>query len=400
LRDAQTNPALVALADQLVMLTVTAQTWTIAPISLEDAQAYWAAHAPTPVTLPAPALSITGLADIATVTPDPTGSQTLAGNLQAAMTAYGGKAAHYAVLFNTPGIPIRTAFAIPIFYYDQFMRQNGFYTRVDTLLADPAFTSDPGTRDAALAQLRADMIAAPVDEGLQAQLLAKVAAQYSTVGKLKFRSSSNSEDIAGFPCAGCYDSYSGKVTSLPDMLTAIRSVWASVWAFRAFELRAYYGVDHKSVGMAVLSHQSFPDEAANGVAITANPYDASGVDPAFYVNVQRGDDVEVVSPPPGVSSDQFLYYFSQPNQPISFIAHSSLVAAGTTVLTTAQTYELGQALALLHARFSMAYGPAAGNTGWYAMDVEFKFDNEDDPSQPPRCYIKQARPYADPNGGP
>jgi len=134
------------------------------------------------------------------------------------------------------------------------------------------------------------------------------------------------------------------------------------------------------------------------VAITANPFDASGLDPAFYVNVQLGGDVEVVSPPPGVTSDQFLYYFTQPNQPISFIAHSSLVASGQTVLTAAQTYELGKALALLHDRFSPAYGPAAGNNGWYAMDVEFKFDSSDAPDQAPRCFVKQARPYADPTG--
>jgi hypothetical protein len=182
------------------------------------------------------------------------------------------------------------------------------------------------------------------------------------------------------------------------MEEAIKQTYASVWTFRAFELRTYYGVAHDSVGMAILAHENFPAEAANGVVVTANPFDASGLDPAYYINVQLGGDVEVVSPPPGVSSDQFLYYFTQPNQPISFIAHSSLTSPGVHVLTTAQTYELGQALQLLHDRFSAAYGPGAGNHGWYAMDVEFKFDNEDDPQNPPHCYIKQARPFADPTG--
>ena len=399
LRDALSNAQIAALQDQLAKLTTTAEGWTIEPISAADAQAYWAAHAPAPVTLPVPDLSVTTLADIADVTPDPTGDQTLLGNLQAAMKVYGGKAAHYSVLYRTAGVPIRNAFAIPISYYHQFMTANGFYDRVAQLIADPTFASDPATRDVQLAQLRADIIAAPLPDALTSALAAKVAAGYSGVTKLKFRSSSNSEDISGFPCAGCYDSFAGKTADPADMAEAIRQTYASVWTFRAFELRNYYGVAHDSVGMALLVHQNFPNEAANGVAITANPFDASGLDPALYVNVQLGGDVEVVSPPPGVTSDQFLYYFSQPNQPISFIAHSSLVASGQTVLTTSQTYELGQALSLIHDRFSAAYGPGAGNNGWYAMDIEFKFDNEDDPSKPPRCFIKQARPYADPNGG-
>ncbi|EYF01638.1 hypothetical protein [Chondromyces apiculatus] len=31
--------------------------------------------------------------------------------------------------------------------------------------------------------------------------------------------------------------------------------------------------------------------------------------------------------------------------------------------------------------------------GWYAMDVEFKFDDDAAPDLPPTLYIKQARPY-------
>lgn len=397
LRNALSNPDLLAHQDQLVKLTTTAEDWAVEAISAEDAQAYWDAHKPTPVTLPVPDLTITTVADIQHITPDPTGAQTLLGNLQTAMRGYGGKSAHYSVLFNTPGVPIRKAFGVPIYYYAKFMTDNGFYTRVEQLLNDPTFASDPATRDAALATLRADMVAAPLPAALITAIQAKIDGDYASVKKLKFRSSSNSEDISGFPCAGCYDSFSGKTADPTSWQEAIKETFASVWTFRAFELRSYYGVSHTSVGMALLVHESFPDEAANGVAVTANPFDASGLDPAYYVNVQLGGDVEVVSPPPGVTSDQFLYYFTQPNQPISFIAHSSLVASGN-VLTTAQTYELGAALELLHDRFNAAYGTGVGNTGWYAMDVEFKFDNSDDTSKAPHCYIKQARPYADPTG--
>ncbi|HEY4059459.1 MAG TPA: PEP/pyruvate-binding domain-containing protein [Kofleriaceae bacterium] len=399
LRDAVTNPQLLALKDQLAKLTTTPEGWTIEPISADDAQAYWDAHAPAPVTLPTPDLTVTTLASITDVTPDPTGTQTLLGNLQKAMTAYGGKAAHYSTLYKTPGVPIRNAFAIPVFYYNEFMTQNGFYTRVQNLLADSSFKTNATVREQQLTQLRDDMISATLPADLVTALQSKIAEPaYAAIPKFKFRSSSNSEDVSGFPCAGCYDSFGGKRDDLDDMETAIKQTYASVWTFRGFELRSYYGVAHDAVGMSILVHENFPDEASNGVAITANPFDAAGLDPAFYINVQLGGDVEVVAPPPGVTSDQFLYYFSQPNQPISFIAHSSLTG-GANVMTTEQTYELGQAMQALHDRFSAAYGPGAGNNGWYAMDIEFKFDNTDDPSKPPHCYIKQARPYADPTGG-
>jgi hypothetical protein len=337
------------------------------------------------------------LRDIDEVTPEPAVATELRAAIKAAVAAYGGKAAQYSILHRTADVPIRDAFAVPLFYYVQFMTDNGFFARLDALLVDPAFATSPAARDAALATLRADILATPLDPAFVAALQVKIA-EYAVPGvvKLRFRSSSNSEDLDGFPCAGCYNSYSGKVADLVDMEDAIRKVYADVWQFRTFEERSYYGVDHKAVGMALLVHQNYSDEEANGVAVTANPFDASGLDPAFYVNVQQGGDVEVVSPPSGVSSDQILYYFAQPNQPVTYLSHSSLVASGASVLTAVQLHELGVALAAIHARFSSAYGPASGNLGWYAMDVEFKFDDEENPGQPATLYIKQARPYPDP----
>ena len=145
--------------------------------------------------------------------------------------------------------------------------------------------------------------------------------------------------------------------------------------------------------MALLVHHNFAQEEANGVAVTANPFDPSGLVPGLYINVQWGGGAEVVDPPPGITSDEFIYQFTYPGQPIIFISHSNLVLDGTTVLTPAQTYELGSALDLIHRRFSPAFGPLAGNNGWYAMDCEFKFDDEANPGAPATLYMKQARPY-------
>ncbi len=109
--------------------------------------------------------------------------------------------------------------------------------------------------------------------------------------------------------------------------------------------------------MALLVHHNFPDEEANGVAVTNNPFDSTGLDPAFYVNVQFGGDVEVVAPPSGVTNDAYLQFFSAPNQPVSYLTHSSLVPAGTTVLSPTQVHELGVALDAIHKRFSPPMAP-------------------------------------------
>ncbi|MET0389202.1 MAG: PEP/pyruvate-binding domain-containing protein [Polyangiales bacterium] len=391
LRDAMQNEQLRALDGKLVSLTVGSSEWSVSEATQAEADAFWQAHRPTPVTLPALNLEVTDLRDIEAVTPESNGVS-LRDALKTAVDAFGGKAAHYSILTKTDDVPIRKAFAVPVYYYDQFMKQNGFFDRLDALLADTTFTTDAATRDAKLAEFRAAMQEAPVDAGFQALLKAKLETDYPGQ-RMRFRTSTNSEDLEGFPCAGCYESHTGDPSAWEDVLDAIRETWASIWLFRTFEERSYYGVDHKSVGMALLVHQHFPDEEANGVAITNNPYDQAGLEPAFFVNVQWGGDAEVVHPPAGIVSDQLLYYFDNPNQPITYLSHSNLVEDGETVLTNRQIHELGEALSAIHARFSPAYGPASGNTGWYAMDVEFKFDDDAAKGEAATLYVKQARPY-------
>jgi hypothetical protein len=208
---------------------------------------------------------------------------------------------------------------------------------------------------------------------------------------MRFRSSTNAEDLDGFTGAGLYTSKSGDPNDpLSPVADAIREVWSSVWYFRAFEERSYRSIDHQAVGMALLVHRSFPDEEANGVALTDNPFDKSGLDPAFYINVQKGDE-SVVLPPPGISTDSLLYYYGQSGQPTSYLSHSNLIAEGETVLSRTQVRELGEALILIRDFFAPAYGPGPSSTAWWAMDVEFKFDGE--PGEVPALYVKQARPF-------
>jgi hypothetical protein len=128
------------------------------------------------------------------------------------------------------------------------------------------------------------------------------------------------------------------------------------------------------------------------VALTNNPFDPRGLEPAFYVNVQVRE-FSVVQPEPGTTTESFLYFFDLQSQPVSYLSRSNLVADGERVLSSSQLLELGVALDAIRTHFSAAYAPTVGaENPWWAMDVEFKFDGEPGEESPP-LFVKQARPY-------
>lgn len=396
LRNARMNPKLRALEGKWAKLTVTGGSWDAVEATQKDADDWTAAHKPMPITLPAIDLSVKDLRDVKQLV-DETGPGTLRDQISKAIAAFGTKASNYGVLANTPNVPVRPAFGVPAFYYDQFMRENHFYERIDTMLADATFKSDAAVRDKKLEELRNDMIqgsGVTINADFQAALKAKLEKDFPGQ-TMRFRTSTNAEDLDGFPCAGCYESFTGDPTNWEgSLLRAIRKAWAGIWYFRTFEERSYHSIDHKTVAMSLLVHHNFPAEEANGVASTANPYDPTGSEPGFYINVQYGGDAEVVHPPPGVTSDQLIYFYDQSTVTPSYLAHSNLtVPPGSHVLTDAQLQELGAALSAIHTRFRPAYGPGVGISDWYAMDVEFKFDDEGSTDGKVHLWVKQARPY-------
>ncbi len=385
LRGAFQNPALRALEGQWVRFGVASEGYTVAAVSADEADAWWEANKPQSVQVPGLDREVVELTDIeAVLAPD---HPDLKDSVKVATRAFGGKAAHYAALSQIEGLPVPKAFAVPVHFYLQFMEDNGFTARVEALLEDRDFQQDPAYRDQALGQLREDMKAAPLDPAFEAALIAKLQRDYPNI-RMRFRSSTNAEDLDGFTGAGLYISKSADLND-PErpVADAVRKVWASVWFFRAFEERSYRSIDHLSVAMALLVHRSFPDEEANGVALTNNPFDRTGLDPAFYINVQVGE-TSVVLPPAGVTADSFLYYFDRAEQPVTYLSNSSLTLGGQPVLNPNQRFQLGQALDRIRQAFAPAYGT---NGNWWAMDVEFKFDGL--PGEEPALFVKQARPY-------
>ena len=377
LRGAFDDEELRALEGKWVELTVGATEWSMSEVSKEEADEWWEENKPDPLVvtpLDTETTAFTPIRDIVDLEED------LSDQISANVPTFGGKATNFSVLAQIgDDVPTPEAFAIPMAHYNAFMEANGFWDEVDVMLADEAFQTSGVVRKERLEQLRDDIKDAPVDEQLVADITDYLNTNYPDT-RVRMRSSTNAEDISGFNGAGLYTSKSADPNDDDYPIEdALRKVWASTWSLRAFEERSYYSIEHRDIGMALLCHRSFPDEEANGVAITRNIFDSSGLEPAFYINVQYGE-ASVVLPEAGVTADRFLYYFNMPGSPVVYLATSSLT--DEPVLSDGHIYDLGKALDAIHAFYMEAYG---GDIT-YAMDVEFKIDEA-------QLWVKQARPY-------
>ncbi|HEX3695717.1 MAG TPA: PEP/pyruvate-binding domain-containing protein [Polyangia bacterium] len=429
LRSALTNPTLLQYQNQWVQFTVGPSSWSATPVSDAFAQQWWADNKPTPVTLPVADFSVTAMTDVQDlVIEDPKHPELLGPEIATATRAFGSKGSNYGVLANTGvdaggnvislgkdatgatlndpekavyRVPVRPAFVIPLYWYHQFFVENGFYDQVDAMLADESFVNDSAKRTQVLTDFMNQIIAAPLSQAFSDTLRAKLEAAGIAGKTVRFRSSTNAEDLDAFPCAGCYDSKTGDPADWTgSLLVAVKEAWASAWKPRTFDERTQHSIDHKTVAMGLLVHENFanPSEYANGVTLTANPFEPSGLEPAFFLNYQQGGQYDVVEPAAGITSDEIVYYwYNLPDQPTTYLAHSNIVLPTQTVLNAAQLNVLGTALDTIHKRFSYAYGPLAAtpNKGFYAVDDESKFLCTADPTE--KTFVPTNCNYADPS---
>ena len=216
----------------------------------------------------------------------------LSAQRKASIIAFGGKSANLGEVMNgrLPGIVVPNGFTIPFYYYDEFMQHNKFDQEIYGLLNDQKFVHDPAYRREKLSAMRERIKSGEFDPDLRDEILKKVSAEY--VGKGLFvRSSSNAEDLPNFSGAGLY-------TTVPNvrgdgaLIDAIRTVWASLWNFEAYEARERSNVDHSKVYMAVLLQEGINSESS-GVMITTDPFDKEN-NGAIYISAKRGLGIKVV----------------------------------------------------------------------------------------------------------
>ncbi|MBA3514882.1 MAG: PEP/pyruvate-binding domain-containing protein [Pyrinomonadaceae bacterium] len=206
--------------------------------------------------------------------------------------AYGGKSANLGEMMQArlPGIIVPNGFTIPFFYYDQFILENNFDETIGEIMNEQKFIHDPSYRRARLKDLREQIQRGRINEHLRSAVLRVVRAQYSGKG-LFARSSSNSEDLPKFSGAGIHSSVPN-VKGDQQLLEAIKTVWASLWNFEAYEARERAGIDHAKVYMAVLIQEGINADSA-GVMLTTDPYDRENKK-AYYISAKRGLGIKVV----------------------------------------------------------------------------------------------------------
>jgi hypothetical protein len=206
--------------------------------------------------------------------------------------AYGAKSANLGELIHArlPGVTVPAGFTIPFFYYDQFLKENKLDNAIGEMLNDQKFVHDPTYRRAYLTRMREQFQQGIVNAQLRFDVLRRLHAEFPGRGVFA-RSSTNSEDLPNFNGAGLYTSVPNARTDA-QLMEAIKTVWASVWNFEAYEARERAGVPHTEIYMAVLIQEGINSESS-GVMITANPYDREDKN-AIYISAKRGLGIKVV----------------------------------------------------------------------------------------------------------
>ena len=322
-------------------------------------------------------------------------------------TAYGVKAANVAEL-TTLSLPDGTTpvgYAVPFYFYDEFMKQatiakeatlgkksgpdeekivlaagTTLASAVTQMLAHPYFHSDTDVQEEMLDDLREEIRDAASPKFITDALTA-MHATYPDGQSLRYRSSTNNEDLPNFNGAGLYSSK----TQDPDETTAdgidksIKAVWASLWNHRAFLERDFHRIDHTTVYMGVLVHPNYSDETVNGVAVSYDPITFQ--DNAYYVNSQVGEDL--VTNPEAYSQPEQLLLNSAGAATV--LSRSNLATSTQPLMTEAQMRQLRSNLDTIHNHFKTLYGVQDGDD--FAIEIEFKITAAN------QLAIKQARPW-------
>ena len=356
------------LIGSYVRYTVTEDGYSISEATRAEVNAHHAALRPAHAQTPQRDLSVTAITSLGEVGFDD-------------WDAFGVKAANVAVLgtleFSEGTVP--DGFAIPFYFYDEFMKHNDFYDDIDEMLADADFQTDFDTQAKELKKLRKDIQDGETPAWI-VEALTTMNDSFDEGINRRYRSSTNNEDLPGFSGAGLYSSKSQKPSEdEEDLAKSLKEVYASLWNFRAFVERDFHRIDHKATAMGILVHPSYQDELVNGVAVSIDP--AYGTEGTYYVNSQVGEDL-VTNPEAHSAPEELLL---RPDGSYIVIATSNKVSAGQLLMTDAQLQQLRRDLTVIHTEFKKLYQPAADDP--FAMEIEFKITSEN------KLAIKQARPW-------
>ena len=357
------------LMDGYVHYAVTDDGYTIRAATQAEVEEHYAASRPAETQTPERDLSVTSITALSEIGFDD-------------WDAFGVKAANVAVLgrLGFPEGTVPDGFAIPFYFYDEFMNHNDLYDDVREMLADEDFQTDYETKVDELKKLRKKIKKAETPQWI-ATALTEMHGTYPEGTSLRYRSSTNNEDLPGFNGAGLYDSKTQhpEETEEDGISKSLKQVYASLWNFRAFIERDFHRVDHMAAAMGVLVHPNYSDELVNGVAVSADP--AYGTEGTYYLNSQVGEDL-VTNPEAHSVPEEVLLYEGDRYDVVSL---SNQVTQGQLLMTDDQLRQLRRHLKAIHEEFEELYG--VEDDEQFAIEIEFKITSDN------VLAIKQARPW-------
>ena len=367
--DALDDEVISGLIDSHVHYAVTDSGYTIRAATQEEVDEHYDASRPADTQTPQRDLSVTSITPLSEIGFDD-------------WESFGVKAANVAVLgaLELPDGTVPDGFAVPFHFYDEFMKHNGLYDEIREMLEDPDFQTDSDTQVSELKKLRKKIKKAETPEWIDTALT-EMHENFPKGTSLRYRSSTNNEDLPAFNGAGLYDSKTQHPEeTLEDGISkSLKQVYASLWNYRAFVQRDFHRIDHMQTAMGVLVHPNYSDERVNGVAVSSDP--AYGTEGTHYVNSQLGEDL-VTNPEAHSTPEEVLL---NPDGTYSIVALSNRAPSGKLLMTDDQLAELRGHLDKIHAKFAELYGVEEGEE--FAMEIEFKITSGNILS------IKQARPW-------
>ena len=141
INDAAIHPEIAPLIGQNVFYRVSADGFEIRAASQQEVEDYFESIRPTAPSFPPRDLSeieITPLSEIVFAESD----------------SFGGKSTNVAELQRLFPDNAPDGFAIPFYFYHEFMIHNGFYPKVAAMISDPEFQANPALRESLLADFR------------------------------------------------------------------------------------------------------------------------------------------------------------------------------------------------------------------------------------------------------
>lgn len=425
---ARDSALLRSLEGALVHMTVGATgQLSIERASFDEASCFWRALQP-PLATPVADLSVTELARFADLS-------------HARANAFGVKAANLGEIFDAIEAPNRSdGFAIPFAHYASHAQRSNVGTLIDSVVDDVGLRQDRPALLARLELIRTVLRRTEVAPALMTALAAQMRATWGPsvdTTFLRFRSSTNAEDLDQLSGAGLYDSRTGcladdldadergpsrcltpthraalearlgdyraqlaanadrtylapLIADLEDDLSqektvadALRKVWRSLWNTRAFDEREFYGLDHRRVFMGVAVMPTMVLERRESVALTNLPHGASSG--GLFRIVSQVGEIGVVRPEIPSAIAETMTFVRDGDRATQFsVPQRSSESPTMDLWSESERAQIAALLLRLHDHFA---------TRVYPSIQPLRLDVEIDVSAEGVALCKQARPY-------